>query len=140
MRDLSALIDIAPFLHGGEADRQAVVEAFGRAFETLCFRRTWAISRHLAEVPRREFCVSIGRREKRRGSARRLGESGAHGLQPHRVRQLELSKDSESVGKLREATRTISSPPSSVGIKCQIRGKKSVTRIDTCYKMAASKG
>ena len=37
MRDLSALIDIAPFLHGGEPERHAVVEAFGRAFETTGF-------------------------------------------------------------------------------------------------------
>jgi isopenicillin N synthase-like dioxygenase len=34
---LSALIDIAPFLHGGEADRLTVARHFGRAFETTGF-------------------------------------------------------------------------------------------------------
>jgi isopenicillin N synthase-like dioxygenase len=34
---LATLIDIAPFLNGGEADRRAVAKAFGEAFETTGF-------------------------------------------------------------------------------------------------------
>jgi isopenicillin N synthase-like dioxygenase len=37
MQTLSALIDIAPFLHGDEADRRAVAATFGHAFETTGF-------------------------------------------------------------------------------------------------------
>ena len=37
MRTLATLIDIAPFLNGGEAERRAVAKAFGRAFETTGF-------------------------------------------------------------------------------------------------------
>jgi isopenicillin N synthase-like dioxygenase len=37
MRTLAALIDIAPFLHGGETDRRAAAKAFGRAFEATGF-------------------------------------------------------------------------------------------------------
>ena len=37
MTTLSALIDIAPFLHGGKADRLTVARDFGRAFETTGF-------------------------------------------------------------------------------------------------------
>jgi isopenicillin N synthase-like dioxygenase len=37
MTEVSALMDIAPFLHGGEADRLMVARDFGRAFETTGF-------------------------------------------------------------------------------------------------------
>ena len=37
MQTLSALIDIAPFLHGDEADRRAGAATFGHAFETTGF-------------------------------------------------------------------------------------------------------
>src|ERR1700677_4015211 len=37
MSTLATLIDIAPFLNGGEADRGAVAKAFGQAFERTGF-------------------------------------------------------------------------------------------------------